>query len=149
MMSITELEQLLREKSVDFEIIQHPKPIKSRFDALCYFKLEEMAPTLIVKTDIGFYAIIISGSREKIDYELIRKMLNCKDVAMATKDEVITQIGMKPGEIALVGHNLPCLIDEKIRQVEYVFGGAGNAHYTLKIRPFDLEKVNQVVGRFN
>lgn len=149
MMNITELEQLLVTQSVDFEIIQHSKPIKSRFDALCYFKLEEMAPTIIVKTDVGFYAVIISGISENIDFELIRKILDCKEVEMATKEDVIMHIGMKTGEVALVGHNLPCLIDEKIHRVEYIFGGTGNARHTLKIRPMDLEKVNQVVGRFN
>jgi len=149
MMSIAELEQFLEEQAADYEIIQHPKSIKSRVDALCYFKLEEMAPTLIIKTDIGFYAVILSGISDNIDFELIRKMLNCQEATMATKEEMITQIGMKPGEVALVGHNLPCLIDEKIHLVEYIFGGTGNARYTLKIRPIDLERVNQVVGRFS
>lgn len=149
MMNIRELEQFLAEQSVDFEIIQHSKPIKSRFDALCYFKLREMAPTIIIKTDVGFYAVILSGISENVDFELIVKMLNCREATMATKEEVITQIGMKPGEVALVGHNLPCLIDEKIHLVEYIFGGTGSARHTLKIRPADLEKVNRVVGRFN
>ena len=148
-MTITELEQLLTEQTADFEIIHHSKPIKSRMDALQYFKLEEMAPTLIVKTENGFYAVIVSGTREKVDFEILQRLLNCQQISMATKEEVLAQIGMKPGEVAMVGHHLPCVIDENIFQQQYIYGGAGNARYTLKIRPSDLEKVNQVVQRFN
>lgn len=148
-MTLTELEQLLVEQAVDFEIIHHPKPIKSRFDALCYFKLEEMAPTLIVKTEKGFYALIVSGAREKVDFEFLRGLLACDEMIMATKEEVQGQIGMKPGEVAMVGHHLPCILDEQLFQQPYIYGGAGDTRCTLKIRPADLEKINKVVGRFN
>lgn len=148
-MTITELEQLLTEHTADFEIIHHPKPIKSRMDALQYFKLEEMAPTLIVKTEKGFYAVIVSGAREKVDFDILREQLNCQEISMATKEEVLAQIGMKPGEVAMIGHHLPCVIDENIFQQQYIYGGAGDARYTLKIRPSDLERINRVIQRFN
>ncbi len=94
------------------------------------------------------FALIISGDREKIDLEVIREKLQCNELKLAGKDEVLLKLGMKTGEIPLVGHGLPCLIDNRIFQHRYIFGGAGNAHYTLKIKPEHLEKVNEVVFRF-
>lgn len=148
-MTIPELELFLSENEVDFEILKHEKPIKSRNDALIYFRIEETAPTLILKTEMGMVALIICGGREKIDFETIREMLGCSSIAMADKDEVFKILGMKTGEVAMVGHGLPCILDQRLFQFRYIFGGAGNAHFTLKINPRDLVKVNDVIYQFN
>ena len=148
-MTISELEVFLSDKEIDFEILFHEKPIKSRYDALKYFRLEDTAPTLIVKTESGLFALIVSGSRGKIDLEIIRKKLDCTEIGMADKNEVFQSLGMKTGEVALVGHGLPCILDKQLFNSEFIFGGAGNANYTLKIKPQDLEKVNKVISRFD
>ena len=59
-LTIQELDQFLSKQGADFEFLHHEKPIKSRYDALNYFRLEEMAPTLIVRTEKGMFAIIKS-----------------------------------------------------------------------------------------
>lgn len=148
-MTISELIHYLSNKSIDFEILHHEKPIKSRNDALIYFRLEEMAPTLILKTGNGMVALIISGAREKIDFEIIREKLGCSKVALASKEDVFKRLGMKTGEITMVGHGLPCILDRRIFQSKYIFGGTGDAYHTLKINPYDLEKVNEVIFYFN
>jgi prolyl-tRNA editing enzyme YbaK/EbsC (Cys-tRNA(Pro) deacylase) len=148
-MTIDELEGFLSSKEVDFEILHHEKPIKSRNDALCYFRLEETAPTLILKTETGMVALIINGSQEKIDFEIIRKKLGCSKLGLASREEVFQKLGMKTGEVAMVGHGLPCILDKQIFQSKYIYGGAGDAHYTLKINPNDLSKVNEVIFQFD
>ncbi len=148
-MTIEELDRFLSDREIDFEIIHHEKPIKSRFDALKYFRLEDTAPTLILKSEKGMYALVVCGGREKVDLEMIRKSINCTEINLAEKSEVIEVLGMKPGAIALVGHNLPCILDNRLFNSEYIFGGAGDFNYTLKINPRDLEKINQVVFTFD
>ena len=147
-MTIKELEQFLSAKKIDFEILKHEKPIKSRFDALNYFKLEEMAPTLILKTEKILIALIISGAREKIDLEIIRQKLAYDQLKLASKDEIIENLGMHPGAIALVGHGLPCIMDELIFQQKYIYGGSGDENCTLKINPRDLQNISNVVCCF-
>lgn len=142
---IQELEGFLSAKEVDFEILHHEKPIKSRNDALIYFRLEEMAPTLILKTENGMFALIISGVQEKIDFEIIREKLGCSKIGLASKDEVLQSLGMKTGEVAMVRHGLPSILDKRIFESKYIFVGAGDANYTLKINPHDLAKVNEVI----
>lgn len=148
-MTISELDRFLADGDLDFEILYHQKPIKSRFDALNYFRLEETAPTLIVKTESGMFAVIVSGDRVKVDLDMIREILGCKEIKLADKEEVLLTLGMKTGEVAMVGHGLPCLIDNRIFRYRYIFGGAGNAYYTLKIKPEHLEKINEVIFRFD
>ena len=148
-MTIPELEIFLLAKEVDFEILHHEKPIKSRYDAINYFRLDEMAPTLILQTETGLFALIISGAREKVNFESIREKLGVSEIGLASKETVLEKLNMKTGEVALVGHGLPCILDELILENDYIFGGVGNTHYTLKINPKHLGKVNEVIFYFN
>jgi len=138
-------ESLLKENEVDFEVLTHEKPIRSRNDALIYFKLEETAPTLILTDGKAMFALIISGAREKIDFTNIQKKLNCGKIAMVGRKELKEKLGMEPGEVAMVGHGLPCIIDKSLYRFDYVYGGIGDSYKTLKINPCHLGKVNSIV----
>jgi Cys-tRNA(Pro)/Cys-tRNA(Cys) deacylase len=144
-MEIENLKQLLEKGQADYEVIRHEKPIKSRNDALCYFKLEEMAPTLILRSGNLYYALIISGKREKLDLKSIGELVGCQNLQLADKQEVKTNFNLEAGRIPLVGHQIPCIIDEGIFDYEYVYGGSGDFKHTLKIRPEDLERLNKTI----
>lgn len=148
-MKIEDLRALLSDQNTDFEIIGHNIPIKSKKDALGYFKIEETVPTLIIQTEIGFYALIFSGERDKVDFELIRNLLGCTKIRMADKIEIVERFKVEPGQVPLIGHNLPCIIDNRIFKYRYVYGGTGDWYHTLKIKPDDLVKANQVVLYFD
>ena len=144
-MKLKEIESLLKAQGADFEILTHQKPIKSRKDALKLFRIEETAPTLILDSGKSMNALIISGSREKIDFEVIRKKLECEKIELASKEKLMDNLGMSPGEVAMVGHGLPCILDNQLFKNPYVYGGIGDAFKTLKINPLELKKVNNVI----
>lgn len=148
-MSLDDLKIRLTEQRADFEIMQHDIPIKSKNDALGYFKLEETAPTLIVKSESDYYALIISGERSKVDFEPIKGWLGCDVLKMANKREIAEKFNLETGQIPLVGHDLACIIDNRIFKHRFVYGGTGDWYYTLKIKPDDLLKANNVILRFD
>jgi Cys-tRNA(Pro)/Cys-tRNA(Cys) deacylase len=148
-MEIDDLKKILENTQSDFEIIYHEKPIKSRNDAIGYFKLEEMVPTLILKTEESFYALIISGKREKVDLHVIQNLIGCKNLQMAHKQELKSNLNLEAGRIPLIGHNLPCIIDEVVFNYDYVYGGTGDFMHTLKIKPKDLAKLNNTILKIN
>ncbi len=148
-MKLESIKQFLESKQADFEIISHEKPIKSRNDALGYFKLEEMAPTLILKSDDSFYALIISGKCNKIDLKFIQEKLKCKELKLADKQEILDRLNLEAGRIPLVGHQLPCIFDEGLLNYDYVYGGTGDFLHTLKIRPKDLASINKPILKIN
>jgi Cys-tRNA(Pro)/Cys-tRNA(Cys) deacylase len=148
-MEITELKQLLTDQNIDFEILTHDKPIHSKQDALGYFKLEETAPTLILETENGFIALIISGEREKIDFSQLKKLANCRKLQLANSDVIKQTMNLKPGQVPLIGHRLPCIIDKKLFNYPFVYGGTGDLFHTLKIKPADLVRANQVILKFD
>ncbi len=148
-MKINDLRETLTKQDIEFEIIHHEIAIKSKKDALGIFNIEQTAPTLIIKTESGFFALIISGEREKIDFKILKELLGCKKVEMANGKEIVEKFGLVAGQVPLIGHNLPCIIDTNMLKYKYVYGGTGNWHYTLKITPNDLIKANNVVLQFN
>lgn len=148
-MNIQEINNYLSTQNADFEILVHDKPIKSKNDAKGCFRIEETAPTLIIRTEKGFYAIIVSGEKDKIDLENIKGILSARKICFASKDELLSYLNMEPGKVSLVGHKLPCIIDNSILKYDYVYGGIGDFYQTLKINPKDLIRVNNVIATFD
>lgn len=138
----------LENRDIHFEIIRHEKPIYSAQEGANYFDIEigQTAPTLILKTDKGFFALIVSGSRGRVDLDEIGKILGCTKVKLAGGKEVLKVTGYSVGSVALVGHNLPCIIDKQLYRYPFIYGGTGEPTCTLKIGADALEKLNQVVA---
>lgn len=143
-----EITELLRETKYEYELIQHDRPILTREDGSSYFGIDvgQTAPTLILKTDKGFFGMIISGSSEKIDFEKIAILLNCKKVKLARPSEVQKVTGYSVGSVALIGFNLPCLIDKCLLNFDFIYGGTGKSTCTLKISPQAILELNQIIA---
>lgn len=148
-MPLEKIKHLLEENHADFDIISHEKPIISRNDAVAYFKLEEMAPTLILKSKNSYFALIISGKRAKLNLKFIQEKLMCKELKLAGKQEIREKLELEAGRIPLVGHSLPCIFDEALFGYDYVYGGSGDFLHTLKINPKDLFSINKTILKIN
>lgn len=143
-----QFETLLQENGVPYDLIYHEKKICSSKEGAEYFKIDigQTAPTLIISTDKGFFAVIVSGGRKKLEFALIERLLSCKDVRMATRKEVEEVTGYIPGSVPLVNRSIECIIDRQLLQYSQVYGGTGNANITLAINPNDLIALNRVVA---
>jgi len=143
------IKSTLVQLKAEFDIIKTERPIKSRQDAEGYFKIETTVPCLIMNTNKGYYALIISGERQKLDFKQIQKELGFAKFDLAERKEVKNNLSLDPGRIPLIGHNLPTIIDNWIFKHEYVYGGTGDFNHTLKIKPKDLEKALNVEFKFD
>lgn len=132
----------------DYEFIIHEKQIYSATDGAEYFGIDvgQTAPTLIIKTDKGYFSIIFSGSRSRIDFKLIAKILNVSRAKLANKDKVHEITGFYPGDTPMVGLTLPTIFDKKLLKYPFVYGGSGQSNRTLKISPIILEKLNHPIA---
>lgn len=142
-----EISALLHKHQVAFEIISNEKPIYSVNDAKGYYQISQTAPVLIVTTSLGFFALILAGDRGRVDFEMVKESLKCGKVRLANKKQVLEATGYEVGSVPLVGHHLPCVLDNRLLQQPFVYGGIGDANFTLKLDPRDLEKVSEVVAR--
>lgn len=142
------IKTILNESKYDYEIIKHEKKIYSAQDGAEYFGIEigQTAPTLILSTDNGLMALIMSGSKGKIDFDKLEDELGFIVKGLANKKDIEKSLGFCVGAIPLVGHDLPTIIDSKLYKYDYVYGGTGNEDYTLKISPEALVQLNDVIA---
>jgi len=83
-------QKLFQENNVPFELIYHDNPIRTAQEGSRYFGIAigQTAPTLIIKTDKGFFALIVSGDRGHVDFDEVASALGCSKVKLAGAREV-------------------------------------------------------------
>lgn len=142
------LKAVLKEKGVPFEIIQHENTIRTAQEGADFFgiKIGQTAPTLILKGEQGFYALIFSGARRKVDFNEVSGILGCEQLRLADPGEVQDVTGYAVGSVSMAGLTLPCVVDRLLYQYPFIYGGTGMPGSTLKISPAALEKLNRVVA---
>ncbi|WP_150265224.1 aminoacyl-tRNA deacylase [Paenibacillus tepidiphilus] len=149
MLNVNQIEELLKLGQAEFEIIDHERPILTLADAKAYFDIKLAVPNLILKTDRGFYAMLVSGSRGQVALEDLKNVLNCEVVKMAGKKEVMEQTGVEPGKLPLIGLSLPYIFDKRILEHSYAYGGVGDPYRTLRINAYDLKRIVAPIAEFD
>jgi Ala-tRNA(Pro) deacylase len=148
MRSMEKLVSLLKTKAIDYEVLKHNKTIKTAQEGAEYFGIEiaQTAPTLILKTDKEYYAVIISGDYGRLQLDVLRKLLKVDCIKFAKPEEVKEITGSNIGSVSLINPQIPTLLDRELYRFEYVYGGTGDPETTLKIKPKDIEDLNNIVG---
>ncbi len=90
--------------------------------------------SLLLRTDNSFLICLIAGDR-RCSLNKLKKILQKKDVSMASADEVKINTGFSIGGVAPVAHakNLDILIDQSLSRFKYVFAAAGHPNCVFKI----------------
>ncbi|RAV15620.1 aminoacyl-tRNA deacylase [Paenibacillus contaminans] len=145
MLTVQELQTYLEQNDCDFEIISHEAPILSAQDAASYFDVEKAAPTLILQTEQGLVAFVTSSLRGRVDFTSLKRELGFGKMKMADRSTVVEATGYQAGAVPLIGHQLPCIFDNRLLDFDYVFGGTGDEYRTLKIAPSDVSRLNKIV----
>ncbi|CAB1246404.1 aminoacyl-tRNA deacylase [Clostridium sp. MT-14] len=142
------IREILKKSGCSYELIHNDVPIRTAKEGADYFKIDidQIAPTLIIYTAVGFHVLIVSGERGHVNFKDIKHLLGCKNVRLATKEEVKSVTGFSVGNVPMLGISLPCIIDRKLLKFSFVYGGSGEKDTTLKIDPNALFKLNKVVG---
>ncbi|KIL39645.1 prolyl-tRNA synthetase [Gordoniibacillus kamchatkensis] len=143
-----ELLLMLNNQQIDYGIIEHSIPIHTAQEGAEYFGIHigQTAPTLILKTEQGYCALIISGDYGRVEFDSLKDILQTQEIRLAKPKEVEQVTGSKIGSVSLVNPNIPTIIDRGLFRFPFVYGGTGVSQSTLKIQPKDIEKLNNVVG---
>ena len=143
--TVKDLARYLSETQADFQLIEQDQPIRTVQDAGGYYGVEKAAPTLILQTENGLLACIVSINRGRLDFEAMKKRFGYSKLKMADRRKVEKQTGYQVGAIPLIGHHLPCIFDDCLLEYDYIYGGTGDECVTLKICPKDVKRLNNVI----
>lgn len=95
------------------------------------FQLEKLVKTLIYKIDNNYYACMLPASYEINELKL-RKMLNAKEVELASKEEVEKITNAEVGFAGPIDINIPIIIDEDVLLMKNFITGANKTDYHYK-----------------
>jgi tryptophanyl-tRNA synthetase len=138
---VEEYSQELKKLGIKHEIMEHP-PMREAIDVQKFFgvTLAESIPTLIMKADDKFVAILKKGDT-KLDSAKIKKILGVQSLRMAKDEEFEKVTGVPIGAARVYNPGLKTYIDHHVFDKEYLNGGTGSFVYTFKYKTADLKKI--------
>ncbi len=98
--------------------------------------------SLLFRTNKKFTLCLIAGDK-KASFNKIKKILNIKDVSMASSDDVKNITGYTIGGVSPIGHlnKIDILIDNSLERFNFLFAAAGHPNCVFKINYTDLQKI--------
>ena len=98
--------------------------------------------SLLFKTENTFILCLVAGDK-KASLNKIKKILNIKDVSMASADEVKDITGFTIGGVSPVGHlnKINIYIDNSLERFDDLYAAAGHPNCVFKIDFSNLQKI--------
>ena len=98
--------------------------------------------SLLFKTENTFTLLLVSGDK-KASLNKIKKILNIKDVSMASAEDVKSITGYTIGGVSPVGHlnKIDIFIDGSLDRFKNLYAAAGHPNCIFKINFTDLQKI--------
>ena len=98
--------------------------------------------SLLFKTENKFNLCLVSGDK-KASLNKIKKILNIKDVSMASAEDVKKITGYTIGGVSPIGHlnKVDILIDNSLERFSSLYAAAGHPNCVFKINFIDLQKI--------
>ena len=94
--------------------------------------------TILFAHEKGFVLAIVEGIK-KVDTQAIARILDTKNVRLATPNEVENVTGYKVGGVPPISiYGTQTLIDEQVMKHAWVMGGGGDTFSLLKIQTKDI-----------
>ncbi len=145
------LENLLKERGVDFGVLRH-QPVFTSEEAAAVrgVALSSGAKALICKLDSGFVMFVVPADR-KLDSKQVRQAFGIHALRFATRDELSELTGLPPGAVppfgSLFGLTTHC--DTRLGENERINFNAGDNSISISLRYEDYLKVeNPRLGAF-
>ena len=141
---VQRVQKILREFDTNSEVIVLKSSARTAFEAANSLNCEVGAiiKSLLFKTEQKFTLCLVAGDK-KASLNKIKKILNMKDVSMASADDVKNVTGFTIGGVSPIGHlnKIEILIDLSLERFDELFAAAGHPNSIFKISFEDLSKI--------
>ena len=142
--TVKRVSQKLKEFDNNLNIIVLESTARTAVDAAKSLNTEvgSIVKSLFLRTKNSFLLCLIAGDK-RCSLNKIKKILNEKDVSMASADQVKEVTGFTIGGVSPVGHlnDLNIYIDNSLQRFKDVFAAAGHPNTIFKISFTDLQKI--------
>ena len=137
-------EKSLKEHDPSLDVIILNSSARTAQDAASSLGCEigAIVKSLLFKTDKTFTLNLVAGDR-KVSLNKIKKILNKKDVSMASPEEVKNITGYTIGGVSPIGHlnKINILIDNSLERFDALYAAAGHPNCVFKINFINLQNI--------
>ena len=142
--SVRRVEKFLRDFDKNQKIIVLNTSARTALEAATSLGCEvgAIVKSLLFKTESNFTLCLVAGDK-KASLNKIKKILNIKDVSMASADDVKNVTGYTIGGVSPIGHlnKIYILIDKSLNRFNSLFAAAGHPNCVFEISFTDLIKI--------
>tara|TARA_B100000029_G_scaffold126880_2_gene120555 strand:+ start:1228 stop:1707 length:480 start_codon:yes stop_codon:yes gene_type:complete len=142
--TVKRVEKFLKNYDSNLKIILLDSSARTALEAASSLNCEvgAIVKSLIFKTEATFILCLVSGDK-KVSLNKIKKILNSKDVSMASADEVKNITGFTIGGVSPVGHlnKVNTYIDNSLERFAFLYAAAGHPNCVFKINYKCLKKI--------
>ena len=143
---VERVQRILTEFNSNIEVIELNSSARTALEAASSLGCEVGAiiKSLLLKTEQNFTLCLVAGDK-KASLNKIKKILNKKDVSMASANDVKNITGFTIGGVSPVGHlnKIDILIDHSLERFNQLFAAAGHPNCIFKISFKDLSKITK------
>ena len=134
--AVKRAEKALKEFDINLNIICLEQTARTANDAATALgcKVGAIVKSLLFRTKKSFVLCLVSGDK-KCSLNKLKKILDEKDVSMASADQVKEITGYTIGGVSPIGHltKVDILIDKNLNRFEDIFAAAGHPNCIFKI----------------
>ena len=141
---VRRVEKFLRDFDKNQKIIVLNTSARTALEAATSLGCEvgAIVKSLLFKTESNFTLCLVAGDK-KASLNKIKKILNIKDVSMASADDVKNVTGYTIGGVSPIGHlnKIYILIDKSLNRFNSLFAAAGHPNCVFEISFTGLIKI--------
>lgn len=142
----TVLEAFLTRQGVQARLLRLEQPTRTVAQAA---QALGVSPRCIVKSLLfrnadGTCVLAVVRGDQRVDRVLLAAAIGCDQLTLAPAEHVVTVTGYPAGATPPVGHAtpVPVIVDPAVLEEPVVYGGGGDDHTMLEIRPEDIVRVS-------
>ena len=144
--SVKRVNQFIKNFDSKLEIRVLNKTAKTANEAATALNSEvgSIVKSLLLRTEHSFLLCLIAGDK-KCSLNKIKKILNKKDISMASAEDVKINTGFSIGGVSPVGHTtkIPIFVDLSLSRFQDLFAAAGHPNCIFKINYNSLIKITK------
>ncbi len=141
---VKRVEILLKKFDINQKVIILDTSARTALEAASSLGCEvgAIVKSLLFKTENTFILCLVAGDK-KTSLNKIKKILDIKDVSMASANDVKNVTGYTIGGVSPIGHlnNVDIFIDISLSRFFFLFAAAGHPNCVFKINFKDLQKI--------
>jgi len=133
-----QLRTTLSSMNLWFRFIEFDEPVETVEQAARKVQPEKIAKSIVMIDSHGEPLLAIVPARSMVSHKKLKKLLNVKDVRLATAQEVLQHSGYPPGGVPPFSKIKRVFLDEHVLRDETAIVGGGNINYLVEIRTEDI-----------